>query len=212
MNALWSSACDDLFWNDFREKRFRNWAALKRASRMHGLKKLLPMLLLLAGTSVRPCIARAQSSVLTEQDDVHSNTAITPAVCGKSMAGKDVQAALRQVCFREHVGIDNTARKAIVIGFVGGFVKRDDIRHPEVQFAALLRESYPSMVHAEVFANHDGKNALRHVLELLDTDGDGLLTTDEKEQASIIIYGHSWGGSQAVTLAGDWADWTFQCH
>jgi pimeloyl-ACP methyl ester carboxylesterase len=88
-----------------------------------------------------------------------------------------------------------------VIGFVGGFVKPDDVKHPEVEFSALLRERYPSVVHAEVFANHDGKNALRRVLHLLDTNGDGVLAAGEKEQASIIIYGHSWGGSQAVTLA-----------
>jgi pimeloyl-ACP methyl ester carboxylesterase len=94
-------------------------------------------------------------------------------------------------------------RNAIVIGFVGGFVRRDDLNHPEVQFAAYLRESYPSIVHAEVFANHDGKRALRRVLELLDTDGDGELNANEKESASIIIYGHSWGASQAVTLARD---------
>jgi pimeloyl-ACP methyl ester carboxylesterase len=70
-----------------------------------------------------------------------------------------------------------------------------------VEFAGLLRERYPSVVHAEVFSNHDGKKALRRVLQLLDTNRDGLLTDREKEQASIIIYGHSWGGSQAVTLA-----------
>ena len=88
-----------------------------------------------------------------------------------------------------------------MIGFVGGFVRSDDINHPEVQFAGLLREAYPSVVHAEVFSNHDGKNALRRVLELLDTNGDGVVTAREKERASIIIYGHSWGGSQVVTLA-----------
>jgi pimeloyl-ACP methyl ester carboxylesterase len=89
----------------------------------------------------------------------------------------------------------------MVIGYVGGFVRHDDVRHPEVEFAGLLRERYPSVVHAEVFSNHDGKKALRRVLQLLDTNRDGVLTDREKEQASIIIYGHSWGGSQAVALA-----------
>ena len=74
-------------------------------------------------------------------------------------------------------------------------------REPEVRFAGLLREKYPSVLHAEVFSNHDGKKALRRVLQLLDTDGDGFLTAGEKQLASIIIYEHSWGGSQAVTLA-----------
>lgn len=171
---------------------------------MRGLKKLLPMWLLLAGTCVRPGIAQGQLSAFTELADFHANTTMQPAVCGNSLAGENVRAALRQVCLREHVGIKSTAaRKAIVIGFVGGFVKRDDVRHPEVQFAAFLRQNYPSIVHAEVFANHDGKNALRQVLKLLDTDRDGLLTSDEKQQISIIIYGHSWGGSQVVTLARD---------
>jgi hypothetical protein len=93
--------------------------------------------------------------------------------------------------------------KAIIVGFVGGFVRSDDMKHPEVQFAAHLRKAYPSEVHAEVFANHDGKHALRRVLELLSKDDDGVLTSRGKERASIIIYGHSWGASQVVTLARD---------
>jgi hypothetical protein len=94
-------------------------------------------------------------------------------------------------------------QKAIIIGFVGGFVRSDDMNHPEVQFAAHLREAYPSEVHAEVFANHDGKRALRRVLEILSKDGDGPVTSREKKRASIIIYGHSWGASQVVTFARD---------
>ncbi|MFZ1138939.1 MAG: hypothetical protein WAN76_07170 [Candidatus Sulfotelmatobacter sp.] len=111
-------------------------------------------------------------------------------------------AALRLVCLRGRLGAEDiTLSNVIVIGFVGGFVRHDDVRHPEVRFAGLLREKYPSVLHAEVFSNHDGKKALRRVLQLLDTDGDGVLTAGEKQLASIIIYGHSWGGSQAVTLA-----------
>ena len=41
----------------------------------------------------------------------------------------------------------------------------------------------------------------RQVLEWLDTDGDGILTTEEKQRARIIIYGHSWGASETVALA-----------
>jgi hypothetical protein len=113
-----------------------------------------------------------------------------------------VTAALRLVCLRKRLGAEDiTLSNVIVIGFVGGFVRHDDVRHPEVRFAGLLRERYPSAVHAEVFSNHDGKKALRRVLQLLDTNRDGVLTAGEEEQASIIIYGHSWGGSQVVTLA-----------
>jgi hypothetical protein len=118
------------------------------------------------------------------------------------MPAASVKAALRRVCLREHGGSGSiNARNAIVIGFIGGFVRRDDMHHPEVQFAEYLRQTYPSIVHAEVFANHEGKRALRRVVQLLDTNGDGVLAPSEKEQASIIIYGHSWGASQAITLA-----------
>ncbi len=93
--------------------------------------------------------------------------------------------------------------RTIIIGFVGGFVPSNDMKHPEVQFAARLREAYPPAVHAEVFSTHDGKHALRRVLQLLSEDGHGVPTSLEKEEARIIIYGHSWGASQAVTLARD---------
>ncbi len=95
---------------------------------------------------------------------------------------------------------DGAIRKAIIIGFVGGFVKHDDARHPEVQFAAYLRDRYPS-VHAEVFSNHNGQEAYHEVLRLLDSDHSGVLTAAEKQQAAIIIYGHSWGASETVSLA-----------
>jgi pimeloyl-ACP methyl ester carboxylesterase len=99
-------------------------------------------------------------------------------------------------------GVANSAvPKAIVIGFVGGFARRDDLKHPEVQFAANLRQRYPSQVHAEVFSNHESQKALRQVLRLLDADGDGDLTPEEKEHAKIIVYGHSWGASETVAFA-----------
>jgi hypothetical protein len=74
--------------------------------------------------------------------------------------------------------------RMIVIGFVGGFVNRDDSCHPEVQLPAVLRRRYSSSVYTEVFGNHHREAAHRQVLEWLDTDGDGILTTDEKAQPS----------------------------
>jgi hypothetical protein len=41
---------------------------------------------------------------------------------------------------------------------------------------------------------------MRWPLRQLDANGDGILTTSEKEQVTI-IYGHCWGGSQTVRLA-----------
>jgi hypothetical protein len=174
---------------------------IRRASCMHALRTLLPLWLALLG-GIRPCIVRGQSSALIEGAPVSLHTSIQPGFCGESMTQKSVKAALRRVCLRERDANGSiSARNAIIIGFVGGFVRHDDMNHPEVQFAEYLRQTYPAIVHAEVFANHDGKHALRRVLQLLDANGDGVLAPSEKEQASIIIYGHSWGASQAITLA-----------
>jgi pimeloyl-ACP methyl ester carboxylesterase len=95
---------------------------------------------------------------------------------------------------------ESPSRDVIVIEFVGGFVSRDDAKHPEVQFAAYLRDRYPS-IHAEVFGNHHGQKALHQVVRLLDTDHDGSLTSIEKARATVILYGHSWGASETVALA-----------
>jgi hypothetical protein len=89
----------------------------------------------------------------------------------------------------------------IVIGFVGGFVKHDNAVHSSVQVAAHLREKYPSGVYVESLENHQREKAHAAIVRLMDTDGDGTLSAEEKQNARIIIYGHSWGGSETVTLA-----------
>jgi hypothetical protein len=149
-----------------------------------------------------PGSAQGQANALSEEANIRFGNATQRTVCKESNTDQSVEAALRLVCLRERLGAEDiTLSNVIVIGLVGGFVRHDDVRHPEVEFAGLLRERYPSLVHVEVFSNHDGKKAVRRILQLLDTNRDGVLTADEREQASIIIYGHSWGGSQAVTLA-----------
>jgi hypothetical protein len=95
----------------------------------------------------------------------------------------------------------NPRSPAIVIGFVGGFIRHDDFVHGPVQLAARIREEYPSGVYVKVFENHRGKSAYQDVLRLLDADRDGTLSVQEKQDARIIIYGHSWGGSETITLA-----------
>jgi pimeloyl-ACP methyl ester carboxylesterase len=89
----------------------------------------------------------------------------------------------------------------IVIGFVGGYVSGDNMVHSEVQLAAKLRSMYPTGVYAQAFGNHNGKQAYSEIARLLDTNHDGTVTDGEKHAARIILYGHSWGGSEALTLA-----------
>jgi hypothetical protein len=90
---------------------------------------------------------------------------------------------------------------AIVIGFVGGFIAHDDPAHSEVQLAERLRKEYPAGVNVETFENYRGEKAEQEILKLMDANRDGTLTVEEKQNARIIIYGHSWGASESVYLA-----------
>jgi hypothetical protein len=94
-----------------------------------------------------------------------------------------------------------SAQPATVIGFVGGFVKPDARVHSTVQLAEHLRNAFPTGVYVKVFENHHGDQAYQELLRHLDADNDGSLSPEEKRQARIIIFGHSWGASETVTLA-----------
>jgi len=100
----------------------------------------------------------------------------------------------------DDLGVQATSQPAIVIGFVGGFVRHDDAAHEEVQLANSLRKAYPTGVNVEIFANHLGQ-AHEEILRLLDTDHNGKLSGQEKMKAHIVLYGHSWGASEAVATA-----------
>ena len=94
-----------------------------------------------------------------------------------------------------------TTPPVIVIGFVGGFVKHDNLVHSPVQLAAHLRADYPSGVYAEVFENRRRGKAHQEILRVLDTNHDATLSAEEKRNARIIVYGMSWGASETVMLA-----------
>jgi hypothetical protein len=91
--------------------------------------------------------------------------------------------------------------RLIVIGFMGGRVKGDNLIHREALVAKELHDLDPGRVYAGSFANHDAQNAFNIVIALLDTDRDGRLSADEKGAARIVIYGHSWGASETVAFA-----------
>jgi pimeloyl-ACP methyl ester carboxylesterase len=147
--------------------------------RLH-LKFTALVLVFTALVFAAPGIARSQELALRE----------APAAAAETPATADTGSIL----------IAPSPRNVVIIGFVGGFVSRNDTKHPEVQFAAYLRDRYPS-IHAEVFGNHHGSAALRDVVRLLDTNHDGVLSSLEKEQATVIIYGHSWGATETVEFA-----------
>jgi surfactin synthase thioesterase subunit len=73
--------------------------------------------------------------------------------------------------------------------------------HGPVQVAARLREDCPSSVRVAVFENRRRETAHAEIIRLVDIDRDGTLSVEEKKNARIVLYGHSWGASEAVTLA-----------
>jgi hypothetical protein len=157
------------------------------------------IVLLFAVCVIPSSVVEAQAGPPTQQDTADPVSSFERNTISMPDA---VREALRLASLRTHAaGHEGSVRNAIVIGFVGGFVKHDDLNHPEVHFAALLRADYPPTIHAEVFANHEGKKALYRVLQWLDTNSDGVISLSEKAQSDIIVYGHSWGASQTVTLA-----------
>jgi hypothetical protein len=89
----------------------------------------------------------------------------------------------------------------MVIGFVGGFVKHDNAVHSTVQLVRHLRKQYAAAVYVEAFENRHRDKAYRAIWRRLDRDKNGRLSTEERRNARIVIFGHSWGASETVTLA-----------
>lgn len=89
----------------------------------------------------------------------------------------------------------------ILIGFAGGFVRHDNPHHGPVQLAQRLRQGAPSGTYIQVFENRRRKKAYRTILRLLDSDHDGSLSEQEKSEARVILFGHSWGAAAVVLLA-----------
>jgi Lipase (class 3) len=101
------------------------------------------------------------------------------------------------------VGLKNPAPSNIVIGFVGGFVHSDNQHHGPVQLAEKIRRISPQGTYVRVFENRRRKLAYQTILHLLDSDHDGILSSQERGHARIVLFGHSWGAAAAVLLARD---------
>lgn len=89
----------------------------------------------------------------------------------------------------------------LVVGFMGGHIKAGNMIHQEAQIARDLQRRNAGAVEALTFANHNGDQALHAVTRFLDANHDGMLSGDEKRNARVVIYGHSWGASETVNLA-----------
>ena len=101
------------------------------------------------------------------------------------------------------ISAPGASQQAIVIGFMGGFVRHDDFRHQEVQLAQRLRSTVNDAIAVQIFATRRRKAAPRSISNFLDRTHDGFLSDEERQRARIILFGHSWGASAAVALARD---------
>ena len=89
----------------------------------------------------------------------------------------------------------------LILGFMGGFVHADDLRHSEVQTAHRLEEIYGNRVEVHVFENRETAKARKWILDRLasaETVGAG---GQQERRARIFLFGHSWGASAAIYLA-----------
>jgi hypothetical protein len=94
-----------------------------------------------------------------------------------------------------------SAAPYILVGFAGGFVRHDDLQHGPVRLAQKMRQDLPKTNSIQVFENRHRKTAYQTILRLLDVNHDGILSAQEKAQAHIILFGHSWGASAVVMLS-----------
>jgi hypothetical protein len=73
--------------------------------------------------------------------------------------------------------------------------------HSTVQVVEHLRNEHREGVYVQSFANRHRDQAYKEILRRLDGNNDGTLSAEEKHNARIVIFGHSWGASETVTLA-----------
>jgi len=91
----------------------------------------------------------------------------------------------------------------LVIGFVGGFVHKDDLRHSEVQLARRLQQTYCDRVRVEVFRNRQREQARGAIVEWVSSVE---RSSVETPQPRVILFGHSWGASAVVYVARELKD------
>jgi len=91
--------------------------------------------------------------------------------------------------------------KIIVIGFVGWILRHDDARRSEVRLAERLHSDFPDAVVSAVFEHYKRGQAHALIMRELNPRHEKTLSAEMRSQARIVIYGHSWGASEAISLA-----------
>jgi len=95
----------------------------------------------------------------------------------------------------------------IVVAFEGGFVRGDDDHRFEIQMIRRLSEGNIPGLRTASFSNWQRGKAQAQILRWLDTEGNGHVSAAEKQNADVILLGHSWGGSAAVKVARRLKKW-----
>src|ERR1700677_63377 len=109
----------------------------------------------------------------------------------------------------QYAAMANNASPALVVGFVGGFVHSNDLRHSEVQITQQIQATYGDRVRVLIYENRRSAEARKMILNWFkqEKEEDRQATAPEKtadyetRSAHIILFGHSWGASTVVSLA-----------
>ena len=164
-----------------------------RGHQLFSLSHVFLLLMLVSLAHAQPASKDSASSPLTPSMN---------AACNDPSIHPAIKEALRVVCSRPPVNFgDPVGAKPIVVGLLGGFVKRDNRNHPEVWFARYLRSHYGPAIRVEIFGNHEWREAADYIAEQVDADKSHSSTGSVQGQAKVILYGHSWGSAQIVILA-----------
>ena len=92
------------------------------------------------------------------------------------------------------------AGSCVVVGLLGGMDRWNDDRKGVRRLALDLRDP-ERRVWVETFENRRLTVAGRFVVQALDADRDGAITSAEAARARVVVYGQSFGGMAAVRLA-----------
>jgi len=101
--------------------------------------KIIPLMLALAAYLTWLSTAEAQA-VRPAQTNMGRAAEVFPTSCETIRMHEPVKQALEFACSRtKGTGENASVSNVLIIGLVGGFVKHDDLNHPEVDFGAPAR-------------------------------------------------------------------------